>query len=253
MNMDPNQPGDAFERIDADAVCEKCGSVNPPETLLCRTCGNNLRDQRQHRLAEAGVAPIPDEPFVQVRRVLSVALGVAGLVLILWTAFHVDEIEQWMSEGMVAGESSGAGNPARFWSWQSRKPYENLLEELRKQEHDAVYTQPGVSEDVTGIYSIRVPGGPVPREIGRACVLQMQDLVQFVAVLTLDEGEAEIRGEGIVTGVREIEVESAGVKMGERYLDGYGYAEPGNNGELRCYALTAGREKHHEVQAFRLQ
>ena len=51
----------------------------------------------------------------------------------------------------------------------------------------------------------------------------------------------------------EIEVETAGVKMGERYLDGYGYAEPGNNGELRCYALTAGLEEHYEVMAFRLR
>ena len=202
MDMEPNQPEEGFERIDADAVCEKCGSVNPPETLLCRTCGNNLRDQRKRRLAEAGVAPLADEPFAQLRRVLSIALGVAGLVLILWTAFHVDEIEQWMSEGMVARESSGAGNPARYWSWQSRKPYENLLEELSKEIHDAAYTGPGASGDVTGIYSIRVKRGALPQEIGRACVVQMQEVVQFVAVLSLSEGEIEIRGEGTVAGDR---------------------------------------------------
>ncbi|MCX5757207.1 MAG: hypothetical protein NTU83_01615, partial [Candidatus Hydrogenedentes bacterium] len=44
------QPQVDIERIDADAVCEKCGTVNPEETLLCKTCGNNLRDQRLHRV-----------------------------------------------------------------------------------------------------------------------------------------------------------------------------------------------------------
>ena len=42
---------DYHEGIEADAVCAQCGSANPEGTLICKTCGNNLRDQRLMRIA----------------------------------------------------------------------------------------------------------------------------------------------------------------------------------------------------------
>ena len=39
------------ERVDADAVCARCGAVNPEDSLLCKVCGNFLRDLRGRRLA----------------------------------------------------------------------------------------------------------------------------------------------------------------------------------------------------------
>ena len=48
---------EAVEHLDADAVCEPCGNVNPEGTLLCKTCGNNLRDMIQ--AIEAGQVEEP--------------------------------------------------------------------------------------------------------------------------------------------------------------------------------------------------
>jgi hypothetical protein len=79
---------DNFEYIDADAVCEQCSTVNPAGTLLCKTCGNNLRDQRMRRLAaDEGMEAVhaSDRPI----RMLTGLLVVLGLLAILWAAINV--------------------------------------------------------------------------------------------------------------------------------------------------------------------
>jgi len=50
MHKEPFKPPEYREGIEADAVCAQCGSANPEGTLICKTCGNNLRDQRMLRI-----------------------------------------------------------------------------------------------------------------------------------------------------------------------------------------------------------
>ena len=54
MQVNPQDHHEHVEHLDADAVCEACDTVNPEGTLLCKTCGNNLRDQRARRMKAGG-------------------------------------------------------------------------------------------------------------------------------------------------------------------------------------------------------
>ena len=63
------------ERLDADAVCGSCGTVNPEDTLLCKSCGNNLRDQRQTRIAVDGPGMEPMDMRWTISAVVSAGNG----------------------------------------------------------------------------------------------------------------------------------------------------------------------------------
>jgi ribosomal protein L40E len=76
--------------IDADAVCEVCGTVNPEGTLICRTCGNNLRDQKSKRMA-ADVQLLEPER-VGGSQFVKGGLALLGLLVVAWVAVNVNRI-----------------------------------------------------------------------------------------------------------------------------------------------------------------
>ncbi|MBI2431556.1 MAG: hypothetical protein HYV26_01650 [Candidatus Hydrogenedentes bacterium] len=147
------------EHLDADAVCAQCGTVNPEETLICKVCGNNLRDQRQMRLAAE--AQLDGEAPGRDRRLwLSRGLAVLGLLVVLWTMLNVDKIQQWMINAQVE-----TVNPAEdlFFGAQSGA-FDDLATELRANlptaaQAQAAASSPTMTSDFEGYYV-------VPREAG---------------------------------------------------------------------------------------
>ena len=81
MDLQNQNEASEYGPIDADTVCEKCATVNPEETLLCKSCGNNLRDQRIERMARGGAIELGDVGESKFR-ILTGVLITIGFVLI---------------------------------------------------------------------------------------------------------------------------------------------------------------------------
>ena len=84
--------------LDADAVCGACGTVNPEGTLICKQCGNNLRDQRHQRM-HAADAEIGVDTAQSRRRIIDIGLGVFGILVVAWAVINVlnGNIDRWAS------------------------------------------------------------------------------------------------------------------------------------------------------------
>ncbi len=91
--------GGAFqiEKLDADAVCAQCNTVNAEGTLLCKVCGNNLRDQRNRRM-QADQAMDLEHTGQRRRAWLSGVFFVLALVLIASTLLNQELIVEWLIE-----------------------------------------------------------------------------------------------------------------------------------------------------------
>ncbi len=91
--------GGAFqiEKLDADAVCAQCNTVNAEGTLLCKVCGNNLRDQRNRRM-QADQAMDLEHTGQRRRAWLSGIFFVLALVLIASTLMNQELIVEWLIE-----------------------------------------------------------------------------------------------------------------------------------------------------------
>jgi hypothetical protein len=74
---------------DADAVCEACNYVNPEGTIICKQCGNNLRDQRMRRI-EIGMVLASEGQRPQTLLFLRGALTVLAILIIVWAAFNAE-------------------------------------------------------------------------------------------------------------------------------------------------------------------
>lgn len=231
---------DTFEHIDADAVCEQCSTVNPAGTLLCKTCGNNLRDQRMRRLAAdegMDVVHISDRP----RRVLTGLLVVFGLLAVVWAAINVynGNIEEWLTRRISTTQTPESINPDRFWSGGDASLYDAMAAELRENpvtDEEAALTSPAadVSEGLDGRYVIRSSDGS--RIVGSALVRTQGDAVYFVAEL----GRAvELRGRVPAGNDEQYEAEQVGVAWGNSVLDAYGVARPQPDGTYLCAGMVS--------------
>ncbi len=231
---------DTFEHIDADAVCEQCSTVNPAGTLLCKTCGNNLRDQRMRRLAaDEGieVVHISDRP----RRVLTGLLVVFGLLAILWAAINVynGNIEEWLTRRISTTQTTESIDPDRFWSGRDASLYDSMVAELRDNpitDEEAASTVPAdiASEGLDGRYVIRSSDGS--RVVGSALVRTEEDAIYFVAEL----GRAvQLRGRVPAGNEEQYEAEQIGVEWGSSVLDAYGVARPQPDGTYLCAGMVS--------------
>lgn len=182
-----------FERIDADAVCESCGTVNPEETLLCKTCGNNLKEQRQRRIRTNQAAPPP----VSVRsvgiRALTGLLSVLGILLILFVVLNLSDIE-----AALVGAMSGAGQTDSVWSGETGRILDEMALELNQypsSNSDMIEAMSSalVEDSFNGRYVIVSPNDLSRRGImGEAILRRIGDEVYFVAKPRLVD--AQIRG-----------------------------------------------------------
>lgn len=220
------------ERVDADAVCGNCGSVNPEDTLICKTCGNNLRDQRAARMA---MDQLHEDAASPGRRtgVISGVLAVGGLLLIAWVALNSDMIAQ----GMVSGAGDQGAFSLGLWSGADG----DRLDELA---HTLYSAPPSVDAQLEAIHSPAPQAGPAGlyvlaresaeegiRPVGMAKVAREGDTLYFVGHADF----LEVRGRGRVNAQGMLVVDWAGYREGGREFEVRGAAAPGRNGGFECY------------------
>lgn len=83
------------DKLDADAVCAQCSTVNAEGTLLCKVCGNNLRDQRNRRM-QADQAMDMEHTGQHTRAWMSGVLFVLAIGLIISTLLNQELIVDWL-------------------------------------------------------------------------------------------------------------------------------------------------------------
>lgn len=188
--------------LDADAVCAACGTVNPEGTLICKVCGNNLRDQRMRRLQAEQVLESGGEP-AESRRWLAGLLTGVGAILVLIVALNVN----YIAEVMVNGGAGGSG-VSRLWKGDAASLFDGLRDELRlkavpsEAEIEAAMALAVAAEEegaeppvVDGYYLLMPPNAtPNAPPLGTAAVRTNETgEIAFVALLSAG---SEVRGWG---------------------------------------------------------
>jgi ribosomal protein L40E len=222
------------DRIEADAVCAKCNYTNPPGTLICRSCGNDLRLQRLTRIAAA-----PDEIPSKRRkafRLISIAASVCGILLVVALALNVNLIASWLVG--VAPESVA---PEEFWHGDASVLYNAIRQKLEtvqfNEERVRHSIQNGVTRrDLPGLYVLLIPDAD-SRIVGKALVVERENgRLHFVAVL---ENGMELRG---VIPPSEHSTLFESQEVGLRIVNGYysagGFAHRRQDGAFSCIGIT---------------
>ena len=240
MQVNPQEHHEHVEHLDADAVCEACDTVNPEGTLLCKTCGNNLRDQRARRLKAGGPAAQVAPTF----RVANVARGVFilfGICVVLWTAINVSTIQAWLLGGVqkVEATSEGAVDPKTFYAGPVAARYDELASTLAQQPltmEEAGMLPPGIPlQSLDGRFVLKRSTESVSAPIGAALVKVEGDTAYFVARMA---GGTEIRGSAKKTSDTMFQAYSVAIRDTDGSLiEGLGYAQLQPTGEVNCTGL----------------
>ncbi|MDX9971730.1 MAG: hypothetical protein RBU21_01940 [FCB group bacterium] len=209
--------------VEMDAVCERCGTVNPEETLLCKNCGNNLRDQRARRMATAEIYENL-EPTQSKFRLLTGLLPFLGLLMIVWTAMNVERIENWLISTQSPEQEFGE----EYFVGGQSAPYDALLAEMEKHpvtrdQAKLAMSQTANPAELEGRYAImqKAFGGI---ELGGQALVAKQDN-GYIFVANLDNG-MEIRGTADVDSGGKLQAERIGARFEGKYASGAGAAQP---------------------------
>ncbi|HPK00167.1 MAG TPA: zinc ribbon domain-containing protein [Candidatus Hydrogenedentes bacterium] len=253
--VDNKYSGDSsFERIDADAVCEECGTVNPEGTLFCKTCGNNLRDQRTRRMKGEGAREYLDTPAQTSRRVLVGLLTVFALLLLVWAAMpgNVQRLQERLTRSMAEGMYAEGVDASILWKGPISSVLNGLAGELRQ--------KPVTSEDIrraegapasnayAGRYFLRRGTRPEDLVVGSAVVSETDGRLLFVAML----GDVEIRGIGDLKSSRYPSSRFTGIFVDGRYISAHGFARPLDTGGFLCVGQQDNSDRTHEIMAYRI-
>ncbi len=232
------------EKLDADAVCIQCGTVNSEGTLLCKICGNNLRDQRLQRM-NADQALDTDNAGGKQRVWASPLLFVLAVGIIIYTVYNQDAIVESIMGSQIAPQATAED----LWQGATGRTIDTLLSDLDAQlptEEIAIdaYTNRADGESLSGIYVLFADN----IFIGSANVLVEDDTLYFGA--RLESGE-EIRGQAESKGdFYLMKHESGGMEIRNRLYTVQGVASPQGNGAIECVG-DDGRE-HFTCMAYRL-
>ncbi len=235
--------------VDADAVCARCGTVNPEDTLICKVCGNNLRDQRAARLARGGPGELPPEQ-AERRRWLGGVLALAGIVVVLLVLLNLARIEQGLV-GIIAGSS---GPELGLWEGPAGAVLDELAAEMDATPltdddlQDAVM-RPTVVTNYAGRFALAVrEQGAGLRAVGEALVRKEDDTYYFVG----RAGATEVRGEAHEnsSGFLVADWGFAGFRVGTQEHEVRGAAGSDENGGLECYGESDMHETGFEFFAF---
>lgn len=253
--------GAGFEQIDADAVCEQCGTVNDEGTLLCKVCGQNLRDQRANRLANAQ-GPEMFEVRVSRVRLLTGLLSVMGLLLVVLAVLNISNIEASLVTFLSADSSAEAEN---LWSGSGSQIYEDLLRNLEEYPTSRSRTEEALTNPVTdrsynGRYVLVRPGRVEANQvIGEANLSRRGDRVYFVAKLR--NRPIEIRGYALLEQagqddeLRAVARTNVGIVVEDAQYSGFGFADRIPAGGHRIVAASDydSNDVNHEVLAYRVR
>lgn len=247
-----------FEQVDADAVCEQCSTVHAEPTLICKTCGNNLRDQRTRRISGDQPMPVGVGDGISRFRLFTTILSGLGILIILLVVISIDDIEQWLVGIQVEEETGFVGD---VWSGPGSEIYETLEIDLdtnpvtRAEERDAL-ENPVIDDSFHGRYvlsgSTGLQGNAV---VGYANLNRRGDTVYFVAKLDRGlriRGFAELRtneaGE-----VSPVAINSASALLGGADYLAWGYAQRNEDGSHTVFGQSAFDDRTHGVLAHRVR
>lgn len=225
-----------FEQIDADAVCEQCGNVNEEDTLICKTCGNNLRDQRNSRIARNEQPDVPEG--VSTIRLFTGVLTTVGILLILLAAYSVQSIESWLVDlqGMEDAEAS-----TDFWSESQGLVYEKLEREMdeypsTRSQLQAAIENPVMDDSYNGRYAVTIEN----RVVAEANLSRRGNKIYFVVVPLRED--LSIRGYAVLEGgsdERPTVRNTASVRVRGQEYTAFGYADNQADGSHGCYIETS--------------
>lgn len=110
------------EKLDADAVCAQCNTVNAEGTLLCKVCGNNLRDQRYRRM-QADQAMDLEHTGQRRKTWLSGVFFVLAIGLIVSTLMNQEMIVAWLIQ-------DEAPSTDLLWTGEYEAYFQPMFEEI---------------------------------------------------------------------------------------------------------------------------
>lgn len=258
MGNGNSQPDASLHRLDADAFCVICSSVNPEGTLICKTCGNNLRDQKAQRVA--GTLAV-DVPMMEPEKTawLPKALVILGILLVFWTAWNLSDIADWL----VGAEAADLDLAQYYWEGANSAVLNEMAQELeanplKREEKEAAQAaveagQSPASGTYEGHYLLLRSGG-IPGELGEAVVKQVDnERVLFVA--RVNRGRAELRGEGVFGGggSRLDSRDMAAIKINGRPYGADGFVSFGGGPLFECYGTCDLNEETYSAVALRVR
>lgn len=219
----------AHHVLDADAVCAQCGMVNPEGTLLCKNCGNNLRDQRMLRLQADEYLQGYETTAEKRNTFLRNALGVLGILILLYIGLNAGSLMNLMTTPQSSGEDVILVNPHLYWEDQVKaEPFESLAKQLPNLPSESDAQTARMNAMVTPPHSARYVlfNNTVNGEtyVGCAAVRVQGQEILFTARLL---NGLEIRGEILQSeGVYYTPWDRSGIKMPDgTYQYGAGSAQ----------------------------
>ena len=254
--MNPEEPHANldFEHVDADAVCEQCGTVNPEGTLICKTCGNNLRDQRNRRITGENVQLMGDG--IGGFRIFTGLLTVLGIVLVILVASNVQNVEFWLTGIQAQGQG---GAQAQLWTGRDAAIYRQMQEELDQypstdRQREVAVANPLDEDAYNGRYALaqRSVAGTL-NIVGEASLSRRGTKVFFVA--NINGSDASIRGYAEFQGdnQRLVSKQTSGVRTNGKEYIGFGFSEKLAGGGHLCLAQTSLNRSPVEVRAYRIR
>jgi len=253
--------GAGFQQFDADAVCEQCGSVNEEGTLLCKVCGQNLRDQRARRLSSAQ-GPEAFESKVSRVRLLTGLLVVLGLLSVVVVVSNIANIEASLVRSL---SSDTSGDFESMWSGSDAGIYDQLQSELDEYPTSRARMEDSLENTVNdrsynGRYILVRPGRlEVGRVIGEANLMRRGSRAYFVVKLRGEtigiRGYAELEPVGEEGELRPVAQDTASVLIDGEEYGGFGFAAKMADGGHRIVAASDydGSGTNHELLAYRVR
>ncbi len=186
------------EGLEADAVCGQCGSVNPEGTLICKMCGNNLRDQRMLRIAADEMLEAEEETANRSAFVVS-GLSILGILLVLWLGLNAGRLANILTNpsGLDTGLETVYTDPEAFWTGPDSTRYHVMHEELtdrfptESDADNALMSATPMEQIAEGHYVLYRRMGTAMRFVGAAVVKEENGVWHYTAAL---RDGVEVRG-----------------------------------------------------------
>lgn len=241
--------------LDADAVCEVCGTVNPEGTLICRTCGNNLRDQKSRRLSSEMQLMEPER--IRGSQLARGGLIVLGMLITVWVALNVNSIEQ-----LLTGASVTSNPLEALYSGAQSAPFDAMLSEAEAlqptlDQVEVLRSSPVQGQGVDGNYALVQNDYYAGWQVVGSAIIRTDDTgIRFVA--SLGPG-LQVRGMARSHGANALR--SDWTQAAARDAEGRIYAVTGVavaqvDGTVECFGQVAADESTqasgYEAIAYRL-